>query len=57
MGQAICLQYFALNAGHVLDDVPAALTAAGFEGPVLPPFIDWPETAALIAASLAAQQV
>ena len=55
LGQAICLQYFALNAGHVLDDVPAALASAGFDGPVLPPFIDWPETAALIAASLDAR--
>ncbi|NDV99701.1 cobalamin biosynthesis protein CbiX [Salipiger sp. PrR002] len=55
LGQAICLPQFALNAGHMLEDVPEALSAAGFEGPVLPAFIDWPETPELIARSLEQQ--
>ena len=52
LGQGVCLAFLALDAGHMQDDVPEALVAAGFDGPVLPPFIDWPETAHLIADSL-----
>ncbi|WP_353473206.1 CbiX/SirB N-terminal domain-containing protein [Salipiger sp. H15] len=52
LGQAVCLPQFALNAGHMLEDVPEALKDAGFAGPVLPAFIDWPETPELIAQSL-----
>lgn len=52
LGQAICLCYFALNAGHMQDDMPEALDAAAFAGPVLPPMIDWPQVPALIADSL-----
>ncbi|MCT4372353.1 cobalamin biosynthesis protein CbiX [Yangia mangrovi] len=55
IGQAICLPQFALNAGHMLEDVPEALAEAGFAGPVLPAFIDWPETPELIAQSLERQ--
>ncbi len=55
LGQAICLPQFALNAGHMLEDVPEALTEANFAGPVLPAFIDWPETPELIAQSLERQ--
>lgn len=55
LGQAICLPQFALNAGHMLEDVPQALAEAGFAGPVLPAFIDWPETPELIAQSLETQ--
>ena len=50
--QSICLPFFALNSGHMLDDVPDALEGARFAGPVLASFIDWPETPALIADSL-----
>ncbi|MBE9638966.1 CbiX/SirB N-terminal domain-containing protein [Salipiger mangrovisoli] len=53
--QAICLPQFALNAGHMLEDVPGALQQAGFSGPVLPAFIDWQETPELIAQSLETQ--
>ncbi|EPX87069.1 CbiX/SirB N-terminal domain-containing protein [Salipiger mucosus] len=53
LGQAICLPHFALRAGHMIEDVPEALEEAGFAGPVLPPFIDWPETPGIIAAALA----
>ena len=52
LGQAICLCYFALNAGHMLEDMPEALDTAAFTGPVLPAMIDWPQVPALIADSL-----
>ncbi|EIE51355.1 cobalamin biosynthesis protein CbiX [Salipiger aestuarii] len=54
-GQAICLPYFAQNSGHIEDDVPAALSAAGFDGPVMPPFISWSDTARLIGDSIERQ--
>lgn len=54
LGQAICLCFFALNAGHMLDDMPQALEEAGFTGPVLPSMIDWPQVPQLIANSLQA---
>lgn len=51
-GPAICLPFFALNAGHVMDDVPAALQSAGFEG-VLLPHVGWvAPVAQLIAAAV-----
>lgn len=49
---AICLPLFATRAGHVQFDVPAALTEAGFTGPVLAPIGDDPEVPGLIAAAL-----
>ncbi|WP_319824710.1 cobalamin biosynthesis protein CbiX [Thalassovita sp.] len=52
LGQAICLNFLALGAGHTLGDVPEALAEAGFDGVVLPPMIDWPDVPALIADSL-----
>lgn len=52
LGQAICLCFFALAAGHVQIDVPEALASAGFGGPVLPPFIAAAGVPALIAESL-----
>jgi sirohydrochlorin ferrochelatase len=56
LGQAICLPFFALVAGHMLDDVPEALEEADFAGPVLASFIDWAGTAQVIATALAAEQ-
>ncbi len=56
LGQAICLPFFALVAGHMIEDVPNALAAAGFDGPVLPSFIDWSETAQVIAQALRIEQ-
>lgn len=53
LGQAICLPFFATRAGHMTDDLPAALEKADFAGPVLPAFADLPETPALIAQGLA----
>lgn len=36
-GPAVCLPYFAGRAGHVETDLPEALEAAGFSGPLLDP--------------------
>lgn len=33
---AVCLPFFAAEGGHVTDDIPAALAAAGFQGRLLP---------------------
>lgn len=33
----VCLPFFAAEGGHVADDIPAALTEAGFTGRILPP--------------------
>lgn len=55
MGQAVCLPYFAQQSGHMEDDVPAALAAAGFDGPMLPAFMSWSDTPRLIASSIARQ--
>ncbi|MGH1353458.1 MAG: CbiX/SirB N-terminal domain-containing protein [Thalassovita sp.] len=52
LGQAICLPFFALNAGHMLDDMPQALGAANFTGHRLPAMIDWASTPRLIADCL-----
>lgn len=49
---AICLPFFALRAGHVLDDVPRALADAGFRGSLLPAIGQHPEAARLIADGL-----
>jgi len=48
---AFCLPLFATRAGHVQFDIPAALSQAGFTGPVLAPIGDDPEIAGLIAAA------
>lgn len=49
---ALCLPFFATRAGHVADDVPQALAAAGFTGPLLPAIGEHPDVARLIAAAL-----
>ena len=56
LGRAICLPFFALSAGHVVGDVPEALEEAGFDGPLLPPIGEHPQTAPLIAKALLAFQ-
>lgn len=33
---AVCLPYFAAEGGHVVEDIPAALAEAGFQGQLLP---------------------
>lgn len=52
LGHGICLPFFALEAGHVVGDIPEALEAAGFQGPILPPIGQHPDIPALIAAAL-----
>lgn len=52
LGQAICLPFFALRASHVAQDVPEALSEAGFQGPLLPAIGEHPQTAQLIARAL-----
>lgn len=52
LGQAVCLPFFALRAGHVEDDIPRALAQAGFEGLLLPAIGEHPAVPALIAAAL-----
>lgn len=51
-GQAICLPFFALRAGHVIEDIPQALEQAEFSGAVLPPLGEAAGVPALIADSL-----
>lgn len=50
--RAICLPLFVARWGHVLTDIPAALTGAGFPGPCLAPLGARPEVPAIIAAAL-----
>lgn len=52
-GPALCLPLFALAAGHVTGDIPDALAAAGFEGPLLPPVGAHSAVPGLIAAAIA----
>ncbi|WP_262386345.1 CbiX/SirB N-terminal domain-containing protein [Roseobacter fucihabitans] len=52
-GPAIVLPFFAARAGHVMGDLPDALEAAGFSGPVLDPVGVWPDTPALALAAIA----
>lgn len=52
LGAGICLPFFALEAGHVVGDIPEALEEAGFQGAILPPIGQHPEVPALIAAAL-----
>lgn len=48
----VCLPFFALRAGHVVDDVPQALAEAQFNGDLLPPIGEHIGVAQLIAAAL-----
>ena len=52
LGHGICLPFFALEAGHVVGDIPEAMEEAGFHGPILPPIGQHREVPALIAAAL-----
>ncbi len=49
---SICLPYFAASGGHVTDDIPAALRAAGFAGRLLPALGVDRRTAAIVADAL-----
>lgn len=50
--KAIVLPFFAAKGGHVVDDIPEALTEAGFAGTLLEPVGLDPRVPALIAAAL-----
>ncbi|CUH78583.1 CbiX/SirB N-terminal domain-containing protein [Tropicibacter naphthalenivorans] len=51
--QSICLPFFALKRGHVLEDLPEALTKTNFQGRLLDPFGLHPDLPAFLAKSLA----
>jgi len=50
--KAVCLPFFAATGGHVTEDIPKALTAAGFKGRILPPVGSDARVPALIAAAI-----
>lgn len=50
--QAICLPFFAARRGHVLDDLPSAVTESGFSGLVLDPIGLHPDVPRMIAQAL-----
>ncbi|WP_376876011.1 CbiX/SirB N-terminal domain-containing protein [Albirhodobacter sp. R86504] len=52
LGQAVCVPFFALRAGHVVGDLPEALEEAEFAGPCLDPIGEHPQIPHLIAAAL-----
>ncbi|MFM2391333.1 MAG: hypothetical protein RLZZ437_2888 [Pseudomonadota bacterium] len=54
---AICLPYFAADGGHVQQDIPQALAAAGFGGRILPALGTDPRVPLMIAQTLHAQVV
>ena len=49
---SLCLPFFAAMGGHVTDDIPKALTEAGFQGRILPPVGLDHRVPALIAAAI-----
>jgi sirohydrochlorin ferrochelatase len=51
--RTICLPLFVARWNHVTDDLPAALAAAGFAGPLLDPLGCDPAIPALLARGLA----
>lgn len=50
--KAICLPFFACTGGHVLDDIPHALSRARFTGSIMPVISELPQVAQRIAATL-----
>lgn len=50
--QAICLPFFAARGGHVIEDIPEALTLADFQGIRLDPIGCAPGVAPLVARTL-----
>jgi sirohydrochlorin ferrochelatase len=49
---SLCLPFFAAAGGHVSDDIPAALSRAGFRGKILPPLGLDPRAPGLVAAAI-----
>lgn len=54
---AVCLPFFAARGGHVIDDLPAALEEAGFQGRVLQPLGLDPRIPGLVALALKAARI
>ena len=54
--QSLCLPFFAARRGHVLDDLPEALDAAGFTGRRLAPLGLAAVVPALVARAIAASR-
>jgi len=54
--RSLCLPFFAAQGGHVTQDIPAALAAAGFQGALLAPLGSDSRVPALIAAAIRAGQ-
>lgn len=52
---SICLPFFAQSGDHVRSDIPQALEAANFTGPVLPVAGALPGSARMVAESIARQ--
>ena len=50
--QSLCLPFFAAAGGHVVDDIPEALDAAGFRGRRLAPLGLAPAVPALVAREI-----
>ena len=55
-GPALLLPFFAARAGHVLMDLPDAVTAAAFAGPVLAPIGTWDAIPLLISEACGGQR-
>jgi sirohydrochlorin ferrochelatase len=53
--QSICLPFFAMTLGHVIDDIPEALNATGFEGVRLDPIGCAPAVPQLVADALSSE--
>lgn len=51
---ALCLPFFALQAGHVEIDLPQALQEAAFPGPQLPPIGGHPDVVQIVRTALRA---
>lgn len=49
---ALCLPFFAAAGGHVSEDIPAALSKAGFRGTILPPLGLDPRAPQIVAAAI-----
>lgn len=52
--RSVCLPFFAAEGGHVTDDIPAALAAAGFQGHLLPAIGLHPAIPQIIAQAIVA---
>ena len=53
----VCLPFFAAAGGHVIEDIPAALSRAGFTGRILAPIGLDPRAAGIVARAIKADQL